>query len=142
MNAAVDTKQITQLFPQGKEIQVGGKRITIKPIGFGKFPKVLKILDGLKVPEGAETNSKVLFDIVKDNADAMLDLCALGSGLDRKDLEDLPMDEGLELVQAILEVNVDFFAKTLLPKITEMTGKLATAAEGLNASIGEPSSQA
>jgi hypothetical protein len=142
MNAVV-SKEITQLFPQGKEIKVGGNNVVIKPIGFGKFPKVLEILDGLKIPDGKEkdeANVQMLFNIVKNNAESMMQLCALGSGLSRAQLDALGMDEGLELVQAILEVNVDFFAKTLLPKITEMTEKLGSAAEGLKESTGAGSS--
>lgn len=132
-----DTKEIALLFPSGKEITLKGKKVIVKPFGFGKFPKVLQLAKDLKLdneaPAGADgvavAKSLDIGTIMAENADKVVDLCALALGVKSDYLDDLPPDEGIELCQAIIEVNADFFIKRLQPK-------LLTALSGLSGSVG------
>lgn len=132
-------QEITQLFPQGKEVTLKGKKVVVKPFGFGKFPKVLRLLKDLKVEE--ESVPKDIKDIpaavrtmdvaalVVENSEKVVDLCVLAIDQPTAYFNDLPGDEGIELCQAIIEVNADFFVARLQPK-------LLVALSGLSKSVG------
>lgn len=134
-------QDVTLLFPLGKSVTLKGKTITVKPFGFGKYPRILKLLKGLNVGEDAPANAgeamkKIqgnakadIMALIADNSDAVVELCALAVDQQKAYFDDLPPDEAIELVQAIIEVNADFFIKRLQPK-------LLGALSGLTASVG------
>jgi hypothetical protein len=139
------TKEIQLLFPEGKEVTLKGKKFVVKPFGFGKFPKVLKLLNSIKVSDVEDTaieqmakegkiNRASISKIMVDNGDVVVDMCSLAISQPRDFFDDLPGDEGLDLAQAIIEVNVDFFVGRLQPK-------LLTVMSGLVESVGGVSSQ-
>ena len=135
-------KEITLLFPQGKEVTLNGKAITIKPFGFGKFPRLLKLIKGIdtgdKLPasvEGVEDMAKTdILSLITDNAETVVEICALATNLPTKAFDEMPPDEAVDLVQAIVEVNADFFIRRLQPK-------LLGAMSGLTQSLGGALSQ-
>lgn len=141
---STNEQEITLLFPQGKSIVIKGETIALKPFGFGKFPKVLKVIKSLKT-EGrpalrsaeeaaAAIGSLDIVSLIADNSDAVVELCALALNKPVTYFDDVPPDEAVDLVQAIIEVNADFFVKRLQPK-------LLTALSGLSASVGGMLSQ-
>lgn len=75
------------------------------------------------------------------HADNLIDATALGADVDRVWLDDQDATALMELAFKVVEVNADFFARTLLPKIADVAGKIEAAmpAGGTN---GLPSSLA
>ena len=75
------------------------------------------------------------------HADNLIDATALGADVDRAWLDDQDATALMELAFKVVEVNADFFARTLLPKIADVAGKIEAAmpAGGTN---GLPSSLA
>lgn len=143
MNAPA-TQQIEQMFPQSKEVAVKGDTLVIKPFGFGQFPKLIKILKGANFGAGqtettgtaiVEATAKLdVIDMLTENADVVLDICALASRKPRDWFDDVPAEEGVALAMAILSVNVDFFVNRLQPM-------LVGALEEFNQSVGQKLSQ-
>ncbi|MGE4442123.1 MAG: hypothetical protein AB7D27_11645 [Desulfomicrobium sp.] len=65
---------------------------------------------------------------IVENADNVIQAVALGAGIDREWLDDQGADVLVELAAKVVEVNIDFFVRTLLPKI-------AAAADAIDAKI-------
>lgn len=121
-----EMREVELLFPKGKDVSLKGKTYHVKPFGFGQFPIILKMMDGFSAENLKEqgNTAETLFMLIKDNAAGIIEICALAVGEKKEFFLDLPPDEGLTLIQAILEVNVDFFTKRLLPILTGMFEKL------------------
>lgn len=58
------------------------------------------------------------------NADNVIEAVALGADVDRGWLDDQGSDVLVELLVAVMEANIDFFVKTLLPKIEAAAGAI------------------
>lgn len=136
-------EQIKELFPEGKVVTLKGKEITVKPFGFGKYPKLLKLLKDMKVEDEVPAVQNVselpaavkkvnIGALMAENADIVISICCLAINEKEEFFLELPGDEGVELCQAILEVNVDFFVARLQPKVLG-------AITGLSKLVGEKS---
>ena len=69
------------------------------------------------------------------NADAVITATAIGAGVERAWLEDQTPDVLVDMAARVFEVNADFFARAVLPKITEAAERIAalqTASGGTN----------
>lgn len=110
------------LFPEGKILTIGGEEITIKPLTFGQIPKASKMVAPIIK---AMAKSELAGDSVMDMAGNWVDILAIGGddllnligwaiGKDRAWFDTLQMDEGIELVKAVIEVNSDFFTKKVM----------------------------
>lgn len=75
------------------------------------------------------------------HTDDLITATALGADVDRAWLEDQDAETLMDLAFRVLEVNIDFFARTLLPRLADAAGKIEAAmpAGGTN---GFPSSLA
>lgn len=126
------TKEIEQLFPQGKDVTLKGKKYVIKPFGFGKFPRVLKLLKGINEvgPQGAVSSNEIM-SFIMDNSDIVIEFSMLATGESREFFEDVPLDEAVDLLQSIIEVNADFFVKRLQPKVMGALAKLTESVGGM-----------
>jgi hypothetical protein len=147
---STDTKEIELLFPQGKTITLKGKEHIIKPFGFGKFPKLLRLLKGIKVdyaPKSLEetievakeiAKTSVIMDIITDNSDRVVEVCELATNQKKEFFDDLPPDEAVMLLHAIIEVNTDFFIKRLQPQVLSALSSLSGSVGGM---LSQDSSQ-
>lgn len=132
---SASAQEITSLFPQGKEVTIKGEKMLIRPFGFGQFPKVLALMKRLKDPaEGATLTLNTLGEMLADNSDVVIEFAMLATKKDKTFFDDMDLVEGVDLVQAILEVNADFFVKRLQPKVM-------AAMQQLQSSLGALSSQ-
>lgn len=129
----MDTMQqeVELLFPQGQEVTVAGEKLKIMPFTFGQFPKVLACLKGVRDEiEEQDKDGKMVKrtmavdEILIQNGDKLLDLCALATGKPISFFEKVSLVEGVDLVQAMVQVNGDFFVKRLQPKLLKAMGEL------------------
>lgn len=121
-------KEVDLLFPTGKPITLNKKEVIVAPYGFGKFPKVMAVLGRLAEDVQAGSNKsdeELVKKLLQEGGEEVITLCMLAIDQDRKYFDTLPGDEGIELVQAILEVNRDFFTKRLQPKVMAIVSKLS-----------------
>lgn len=105
---------------EGKEVKVGEETLTIMPFKFGQLPAVLKHIGTLTGASGGD------FDIVKaltEGSEEVLGCLAIAAGKPRAWFDTIEIDEGVALLQAVMEVNEDLFKKKLLPLLTGMARK-------------------
>ena len=101
------------LFPEGKTVTVAGEPITVKPFTFGQIPKVVGTVKKLAgVVQGDQID---VLDAIEKGGEDLLALAAFVVGKPREWFDEVPTDEGVELLKAIFEVNLDFFAKRVRP---------------------------
>jgi hypothetical protein len=123
MNDTVN--EVSLLFPQGKEIEIKGEKLVIKPFGFGKFPKVVKLMKDFTPPkDGTSVTMGNIAEMLADNSEAVMELSVLATGKPREWFDSVAMDEGVVLLKTIVEVNADFFVKRLQPRTLEAINQL------------------
>ncbi len=114
--------ELEQLNPQPVTVQAGGLEIPVTPIRVRELAAFTRAVQPIaaSVAAGADIAS-----LLADHADAVIDAAAIGARVERDFVLDLGLDDLLDLAGAVLTVNLDFFVRTLLPKITASSEKLA-----------------
>ena len=125
---------IQTIFP-GKDIQISGQTVTVKPFTFGQLPKVMKLMNKLSAPlqqaqaRGESIDTSMLLDLLAEGSEDLISLISSSSGLSTQTINLLQPDEGIELLAAFLEVNGNFFVQKVLPQIQTLVGKHLTGAK-------------
>lgn len=105
--------------------------VTVKPFKFTQFPKVIKTISeyaSLISSAIAVSNENEILNIatalVSDDSEGIFDLIAMAIGKDREFLDSLEAEDGFNILVKVVELNIDFFVKTLAPKLGELTVKI------------------
>lgn len=122
--------------PIPRMVEIDGRGIAILPMKVRQLPAFSKAIGGLMPMVMAGRYQEVAFS----HADAMADAVAAATDLDRDWIGGLYPDAFLRLVGAVLEANLDFFARRVLPETRAVTRALASVMEraGGNSSHGSP----
>ena len=116
---------LEQLIPQAVELTVGGETLAIKPLKVGQMPAFLRAISPvMQHLTRAEIDWLALFG---DQGDDLLAAIAIAVAKPRAWVDDLAADEAILLAAKVIEVNADFFTRTVLPKLDG----LFTRAKGL-----------
>ena len=116
---------LEKLIPQAVELTVGGETLAIKPLKVGQMPAFLRAISPvMQHLTRAEIDWLALFG---DQGDDLLAAIAIAVAKPRAWVDDLAADEAILLAAKVIEVNADFFTRTVLPKLDG----LFTRAKGL-----------
>ncbi len=123
----ITDKELITLVP-GVQIKTRfAGEVTITPFKFTQFPKVINIIKGLLSSIDNLANVQVN-DIaslmVAEDGDKLFQLLMLSTGKDKDWLDQLDADEGLEILTATIEQNLDFFNRKIIPSIQSLTEKV------------------
>jgi len=111
------------MIPEPVEVIVGGETLAIGPVKMRQLSRVSRGMKGLLHHFQGDT-----VDIMGMLAEGAEDLTsALSAATDRPEewIGELTLDDVILLTQTVIEVNADFFARTVLPRVEE-------AAKGLS----------
>lgn len=95
----------------------------IRPVKVRHLPAFLRACE----PIATQLMAGDVAGALVDHADELITAVALGADVDRASLEDQTVDELLDLAVKVMEVNADFFARRLLPSITDVAGRIGDA---------------
>lgn len=117
------------LAPQDRLITVAGRAIALSPVRMGKLapfaaaalPVAPLILDGRILEAATEHYGSISAAVI------------IAAGVEQAWLDDMAPDDFLRLVQAVVEVNGDFFIRRLTPVLLAMQAKLQMAVTGITA---------
>jgi len=114
-----------------------GEVLLISEITIREFPSFIKIVKRL-LPKGLtkdkeKTIEEQLLEVVMEDPDALLELVSVCSKMEKTKLDTLSITDLILIATAIIEVNLDFFMKKVLPVIGIATERIATKAQQLGA---------
>jgi hypothetical protein len=99
------------LVPPARRVTVGGREIDIEPLRMRHLPAFAR---AVAAPWPLIVAGEYLA-VVVEHAESAYAAIGIASQTDRAFLEDLRPDEFLSLAAAVFEVNMDFFARAVLP---------------------------
>ena len=103
------------LVPPGMDLNIAGEAITLKPLKVGQLPAFLRVISPvMKHLSAGEINWLELFG---GRGDDLLAAIAIAVGKPRDWVDDLAADDAILLAAKVIEVNADFFTRTVLPKL-------------------------
>lgn len=123
------------LVPAGIELSVGGESITVKPLKVGQMPGFLRAISPVMQHLTAdEIDWLALFG---ERGDDLLSAIAIAVGKPRAWIDELAADEAILLATQVIEVNADFFTRSVIPKLG---GLFEQVSQGAQATGSTPSS--
>ncbi|MDB0529788.1 hypothetical protein LBW56_24275 [Ralstonia solanacearum] len=126
---------LDKLIPQPAELTVGGESLVIPPLKVGRLPDFLRAI----TPTLQQLNTPQIdwLGLFIEHGDDLLQAVAIAVGKPRTWVDDLAADEAILLAAKVVEVNADFFTRTVLPRLNVLIDQVA---RGPAASGSMPSS--
>ncbi|GAB4480680.1 MAG: hypothetical protein OHK0044_28790 [Burkholderiaceae bacterium] len=110
----------------------------IAPVRVRDLPRFLAAIE----PMASELAAGDITGALMRHADSLIEATAIGAGVQRAWLEEQTPDVLVQLAARVLEVNADFFVRSVLPIASEAAARIAqtvqTASGGTNGSPGSP----
>jgi len=103
------------LVPQVAELVIDGEPLLIKPLKVGQLPGFLRAISPVMQQISAtEIDWLALFG---ERGDDLLSAIAIAVGKPRAWVDELAADEAILLAAKVIEVNADFFTRTVMPRL-------------------------
>ena len=112
------------LIPQAVELVIDGEPLAIKPLKVGQMPAFLRAITPVMQQIGGDgIDWLTLFG---ERGDDLLTAVSIAVGKPRAWVDELAADEAILLAAKVIEVNADFFTRTVMPRLNgEMGGLIA-----------------
>lgn len=121
---------LDKLVPPTFEITLAGETISVKPLKVGQMPAFLRaITPVMQQINGDGIDWLALFG---QQGDDLLTAVSIAVGKPRAWVDDLAADEAIVLAAKVIEVNADFFTRTVMPRLDDLFAQAnaVTAATG------------
>jgi hypothetical protein len=106
---------LDKLVPQAFEITLAGESVAIKPLKVGQMPVFLRAITPVMQQIGGDgIDWLALFG---ERGDDLLAAVSIAVGKPRAWVDELAADEAILLAAKVIEVNADFFTRTVMPKL-------------------------
>ena len=125
------------LIPQAVELVIDGEPLAIKPLKVGQMPAFLRAITPVMQQIGGDGIDWLT--LIGERGDELLTAVSIAIGKPRAWVDELAADEAILLAAKVIEVNADFFTRTVMPRLNEQMGGLF--AQASTATVGStPSS--
>ena len=125
-----------KLVPQAVELSLAGDVVAIKPLKIGQMPAFLRAITPVMQQLGG--NGIDWLALFGEHGDDLLTAVSIAIGKPRAWVDALDADEAILVAAKVIEVNADFFTRTVMPRLNEQMGGLfeqaSTATAGLTPS--------
>jgi hypothetical protein len=112
---------------------LSGGKVDVTPLVLGELPAMLRAVQPFAAALMAESPDYV--GLFAAHGDGVLDMLAIATRSERDAIGLMQIDDGVLLLQAIIEVNRDFFIQRVLPRLKELASAKQVAA-GASLSAG------
>ena len=117
---------LDKLVPQACEITLAGETVSVKPLKVGQMPAFLRaITPVMQQINGDGIDWLALFG---QQGDDLLTAVSIAVGKPRAWVDDLAADEASVLAAKVIEVNADFFTRTVMPRLDDLFAQANAAA--------------
>lgn len=114
------------LIPQAVELVIDGEPLAIKPLKVGQMPAFLRAITPVMQQIGGDgIDWLALFG---ERGDDLLTAVSIAVGKPRTWVDALDADQAILLAAKVLEVNADFFTRTVLPRLDGLIARTSAAA--------------
>ncbi|MHA6846379.1 hypothetical protein [Ralstonia syzygii] len=117
---------LDKLIPQPAELIVGVETLAIQPLKVGRLPAFLRAisptLQQLKAPQID------WLGLFIEHGDDLLQAVAIAADKPRAWVDALAADEAILLAAKVVEVNADFFTRTVLPRLDGLFARVTQSA--------------
>lgn len=114
------------LIPQVVELVIDGEPLAIKPLKVGQMPAFLRANTPVMQQVGGDgIDWLALFG---ERGDDLLTAVSIAVGKPRAWVDELAADEAILLAAKVIEVNADFFTRTVMPRLDELFAQANAAA--------------
>ena len=112
------------LIPQAVELVIDGEPLAIKPLKVGQMPAFLRAITPVMQQIGGDCIDWLT--LIGERGDELLTAVSIAIGKPRAWVDELAADEAILLAAKVIEVNADFFTRTVMPRLNgEMGGLIA-----------------
>jgi len=125
------------LVPPPVELLVGGETVAITPLKVGQLPSFLRVIS--PVMRRLTTPEIDWLGLFGERGNDLLTAIAIAVGKPRDWVDELTADEAILLAAKVIEVNADFFTRTVMPQLDGLFAQaqeLAPKASGSTPSSG------
>ena len=106
---------LNTLIPQELELTIAGEALLIKPLKVGQMPAFLRAISpAIQQLTHVEIDWLALFG---ERGEDLLSAISIAVGKPRAWVDDLAADDAILLAAKVIEVNADFFTRTVIPKL-------------------------
>ena len=106
---------LEKLIPQDTLVQVASETIAISPLKVGQLPAFLRVISPVMAQlSQPQINWLALFG---ERGDDLLNAIGIAVRKPREWVDDLAADDALLLAAKVMEINADFFTRTVIPKL-------------------------
>ena len=113
---------LDKLVPQAVEISLAGEIVAIKPLKIGQMPAFLRAITPVMQQLGG--NGIDWLALFGEHGDDLLTAVSIAIGKPREWVDELAADEAILLAAKVIEVNADFFTRTVIPKLDGLFGQV------------------
>ena len=125
------------LIPQAVELVIDGEPLAIKPLKVGQMPAFLRAITPVMQQIGGDGIDWLT--LIGERGDELLTAVSIAIGKPRAWVDELAADEAILLAAKVIEVNADFFTRTVMPRLNgEMGGLIARTSAAAAMATGGP----
>ncbi|MEF9388618.1 hypothetical protein V4890_23795 [Ralstonia solanacearum species complex bacterium KE056] len=115
---------LDKLVPQLASLDVGGETVAIQPLKVGRLPAFLRAISpALQQLQAPQIDWLSLFI---EHGDDLLQAVAIAVDKPRAWVDALAADEAILLAAKAVQVNADFFTRTVLPRLDGLIGQVVS----------------
>ncbi|MCW5230132.1 hypothetical protein [Verminephrobacter eiseniae] len=119
------------LILQAAELVIDGEPLAIKPLKVGQMPAFLRAITPVMRQIGSDgIDWLALFG---ERGDDLLTAVSIAIGKPRAWVDELAADEAVLLAAKVIEVNADFFTRTVMPRLDGLFAQASTVAAAATA---------
>ena len=117
--------ELETIVPQGIELLIDGEPLLIKPLKVGQLPGFLRAISPvMQQMSSTEIDWLALFG---ERGDDLLTAVSIAVGKPRAWVDALDADQAILLAAKVLEVNADFFTRTVMPRLDGLIAQTSAA---------------
>jgi hypothetical protein len=122
-----DTQDLHVLCPEPRRVAAGGRTIEVTPIRVRELAAFARAVEPLAQ---ALAQGPDLPRLLAEHTGAVIEAVAVGARVEAAWIEELGLDELIDLAEAVIEVNVDFFAHRLAPRLIRVAARVGETVAG------------
>ena len=116
---------LDNLVPQAVELVIDGEPLAIRPLKVGQLPAFLRAITPVMQYLGGDgIDWLALFG---ERGDDLLTAVSIAIGKPRAWVDALDADEAILLAAKVIEVNADFFTRTVMPRLDGLIARTSAA---------------